>query len=120
MRTKRGDKELDLTQRLKYENKKLKRQVKQLRKLLDRIPMELYQNVEETIEKQKAIELREQNVKKNRHLKEAWECRDCAEDSLKIFLIHRRDGTFYFRKCSTCDNRTKLQKYSNDVMGIMA
>jgi len=118
MRMKRGDKEYSQEQRLKHENQKLKKQVKQLRKLLSRIPVELYQNIEEAIEKQRAIELREQKMKKKERQKKIWECFECQADSLRIFILNRRDGTFYFRQCPTCKHRTKLQKHSDDVEGL--
>jgi len=118
MRMKRGNKDYSQEQQLKHENKKLKRQVKQLRKLLSRIPAELYQNIGETIEKQRAIELREKKIKKRETEKRMWECYECQANSLRIFILHRRDGTFYFRKCPTCSHRTKLQKYSDSVEGL--
>jgi len=116
---KRGHKEFSSEQRLKKENKQLKRQLKQLRKQFDRIPLELYDNIRETIERHDSEEMSGLNISNARKMKKIWECHNCREDSLKIIVIPRRDGTFYFRKCPSCGNRTKkLKKYSDDVEGV--
>jgi len=116
---KRGVKEYTREQKYQQENKKLKRQIKQLRKQLDRIPWELYDNIRAVVEKHEAEEFAEQNLKKEEKLKQIWECHACKEDSLRIVIINRPDGTFYFRKCPSCGNRTKkLKKYSDDVEGV--
>jgi len=69
---KRGNKEYTTEQRLKKENKQLKRRITKLRKQLDRIPLKLYDNIRETIERHDAEELSELNLSKSAKLKKRY------------------------------------------------
>jgi hypothetical protein len=107
---------LDQLQKLKYENQKLKKENSRLRKLLQRgqYDQELLQ---ELIQKQnEEVELEKQE----KLLENKWRCHKCNEGVMKIHIIKRLDGVFYWRICSNnnCDNKTKLQRYSENVEGI--
>lgn len=117
-RVKRSGRELDMLDRLKAENKKLKSQVAQLRKLITKFDLERYNDVKEILEANERLEERFEKQEARKQLKRTWECWDCREGVLKIVVFPRRDGVFYFRKCTSCDKRTKLQPYTNKVTGL--
>ena len=102
------DKETDTLQHLKSENKHLKREVVRLRKELDRI-YNRYDNLDDLVQQH----YKEESPKED--LKKKWACNECKEGYLKLIIINRRDGSFYFRKCSMCDHRTRLKKYTENV-----
>jgi hypothetical protein len=111
-----ADKELDQLQRLKYENQKLKKENSRLRKLIQRGQAD-QDLLQELIEKQNAeVELEQQE----KVLKNKWGCHECNEGVLKIHIMKRLDGVFYWRLCSNpnCGHKTKLQRYTKDVEGI--
>ena len=111
-----ADKELDQLQRLKYENQKLKKENSRLRKLIQRGQAD-QDLLQELIEKQnEEVELEQQE----KMLKNKWRCHKCSEGVLKIHILKRLDGIFYWRRCSNpnCDHKTKLQRYTKDVEGI--
>lgn len=111
-----GDKELDQLQRLKYENQKLKKENSRLRKLIQRGQAD-QELLHELITKQNEEAEFEQTQKL---LKNKWRCFKCNEGVLKIHIMKRLDGVFYWRRCSNseCDHKTKLQRYTKDVEGI--
>ena len=109
------DIELDQLQKLKEENKKLKKQIGSLRKQLSRIDLDRYENLKELIDKQRHED--EASAKTSKLLKK-WKCYECGNGILKLLIFNRRDGTFYYRRCSNCDHRTRLQKYHKDVEGV--
>lgn len=117
-RSKHHAKELDQLDRLKHENQKLKKQISQLRKQISKVDLAKYENLQELVEQQYAEDqiVHKQPVKKD--LKKQWECRECGEGYLKIIILNRPDGVFYFRRCSSCTYRTRLKKYTDDVQGI--
>lgn len=49
--------------------------------------------------------------------KAKWKCFQCNEGVMKITVISRQDGKFYFRKCNQpkCSNRTELKPFTEDV-----
>jgi hypothetical protein len=109
------DKEYSLIQKQRYEIEKLKRENKRLTKQLNKYDLnhhvELHDILEESYEKEEQI-TREQ-LEEN--LKEKWRCFECKEGSLKIVIINRIDGLYYFRKCENCPKRTKLKKYNENI-----
>jgi hypothetical protein len=111
-----GDKELDQLQRLKYENQKLKKENSRLRKLIQRGQAD-QDLLHELITKQNEESELEQ---KEKLLKNKWRCYECSEGVLKIHIMKRLDGIFYWRCCSNpeCGHKTKLQRYTKDVEGI--
>lgn len=108
--------EFELVDRLKKENKQLKIQLARLRKVLDRIDLENYNNLKEIVHKQRREDTDLHNEKIESNLEKQWECHKCHEDVLRIIIVDRQDGVFYFRRCS-CGNRTKMKKYHDKVEG---
>ena len=49
-----------------------------------------------------------------------WTCKVCKRGHLKLIIINRHDGQYYFRSCidKDCKNRTKMKKYTEDVEGV--
>lgn len=113
-RRKYSDSENDRLQRLSNENKKLKQQIAQLRKQISRIDVDRFQNLKDLLDSQ---DREEQQEAAREHEAKLWECWDCKKDLLKLVVMERRDGVFYFRRCS-CGRRTKTQKYTDKVKGI--
>ncbi len=116
MARRNGDKELDQLQRLKYENQKLKKENSRLRKLIQRGQAD-QDLLHELIEKQnEEVEL----SLHEKHLTNKWKCYECNEGVLKIHILKRLDGVFYWRLCSNenCGHKTKLQRYTKEVEGI--
>jgi len=111
-------KEYDELQRLKQENKKLKRNISALRKQLQRIDLDRYENLRELLYKQDNEDLEDKIKKERQKVKKEWECYECRQGFMKIHTISRRDGLRYYRKCTNCDNRTKLKPYNEKVEGI--
>lgn len=134
-KSRRGHKELSKEQELKYENRefrrrerdkdneinKLKREIGSLRKQLARIDLDRYSHVRDIVQEHYANEEVEQNTQDMlSSLKNQWQCHECGTGHLEIYLYTRQDGTFYYRLCNNCPNRTKSQKYDpNTVTGIM-
>jgi rubrerythrin len=115
------EKDYSENQRLKNENKKLKRQLERLRKQLSRIDLEVYTNIKEAVEAQQRedviFEKSETERNKKYLLKKQWECHKCGDDYLRLLVIQRLDGDFYFRKCPACGNRTKIKPFTENVKG---
>lgn len=113
------DGELKEVQKLKLENQKLRKQIGKLRKELSKIDIDRYQYLKDLIESQdKQDKEFDRNIELDK-LKEKWQCHDCGKDYLRLIMVPRRDGTFYFRRCLTCGNKTRLKKYNENVEGIV-
>ncbi len=117
-RTSRGDKEYDQLDKLKHDNKKLKRQVKKLRKIIDRFDLDRYNDVKEWIEKYANLELEQERAEATKELEKRWKCWDCDQGVFRIHVIMRMDGEFYYRMCDQCRKRTSLKKYSKKTEGV--
>ena len=117
-RNRYAEKELDEIQKLKYENKRLKRQITSLRKQLSRVDIDRYQNLKDLLYKQTNEDLEDKIREERKKLKKQWECHSCRVGFMQIHTLNRRDGLFYYRKCTECDNRTKPKPYKEDVKGI--
>lgn len=106
-----------MLEKLKEENKKLKRQISSLRKQIDRLDLdsERFNQLRDLANLQYEEEKR---IKKDKKLKELWRCFDCGEGFLKLVIVPKRDGASYFRKCNNCSKRTKLKKYDDTVEGL--
>lgn len=113
-RTKRGDKELDQLDRLKQENKKLKRELARYRKIVDRFDLDRYEHIKEILQEEDK-RLKHAEFKK---LEKAWRCHDCQAGILRLRVIDRRDGTYYNRVCDGCGKRTSFQRYTKNVKGV--
>lgn len=106
----RSDKEYDLLDKLKYENQKLKRELKAARKLLDR-----YQVAEQCglFDGEKILPSKKRVKEAN--IYEQWKCHDCGEGTMCLILL----GNYYLRKCDRCDKRTQKQTIHKELLGIL-
>lgn len=52
-------------------------------------------------------------------LRKQWNCKECNEGHLEIIIFTKVSEPWYYRKCSCCTHRTKAQKYSPQVQGII-
>lgn len=119
-KTRRGDKERSNEQRLKYENNKLKREVSSLRKQLARLDLDRHSYVNDIVQEHLANESEEFSTQDMLDsMKNTWKCRICNEGHLEINLYGKMGDTWYYRKCSNCDHRTKSQIYTPSVKGII-
>lgn len=134
-KTTRGHKEYSKEQELKHENRELRNRIRELendvrqltrqtartRKQFARMDLDRHAYVQDIIQEHFHNEEVEQNTQDMlASLKNKWQCRECGTGHLEIFLYTRQDGTFYYRLCNNCPNRTKSQKYDPDtVTGIM-
>jgi DNA-directed RNA polymerase subunit RPC12/RpoP len=109
------DKELGLLDKLKHENKVLKKHVASLRKQLQRIDIDRYENIKEIIHKHDSGEHSDDLKPHEESLKKIWECFECSGGVLQLTVLNRRDGEFYYRKCNNCNHRTKLKPFTKDV-----
>jgi hypothetical protein len=114
----KSDGEIKDIQRLKLENQKLKKQISKLRKELSRVDIDRYQHLRDLIESQDREDESFDSKVELENLKRKWECHTCGKDYLRLILVPRLDGTFYFRRCPTCMNKTKMKKYTSGVEGI--
>lgn len=110
-------KEYELLDKLKHENKKLKTEVKRLRKELDKNRIH-YENITDLLEQQASEEIQVSKKEERSELLKRWKCHCCEFGIMKLIIIPRPDGPRYLRKCTECDNRTRLKKYTEDVEGI--
>jgi len=115
------DKDHSENQRLKHENQKLKRQLERLRKQLARVDLEVYSNIKEVVEAQQREDIVFEGEiidhKRKDNLKKQWQCHQCNEDYLRLVVIQRPDGAFYFRKCPNCTNKTRMKPFSEKITG---
>lgn len=107
-------------QRLQHENIKLKKQISQLRKQLARVDLDRYTTVRDIIEQHYQDDRLQEGADLLEKLKEEWKCRECTEGYLEIHLYNKVDTTYYYRRCTCCNHRTKSQKYDPvQVKGII-
>ena len=105
------DKELDINDKLKYEVKKLKRDLKAARKMLDR-----YLVAEKTglFDGEKVIPSKKRGEEKG--IYEQWKCFSCETGTLELVIF----GRFYLRKCGNCGKMTKRQDLNEKVNGVLS
>lgn len=101
--------------KLKHENKRLKRELSSLRKQLSRIDLDRYHNLKEFVLQNDSKEAEAELIKNKEDVKKFWTCWDCGKDYLRMVTFERRDGVHYYRKCGTCNYRTKMQKLNKDT-----
>jgi hypothetical protein len=111
----RGSKAYTKEQQLSHENQQLKREIAQLRKRLARIELDRYEQIEKTITEHYQLDNPEEGQKILKKVKDEWLCFKCQLGHLQMIIYNKPDGTFYFRRCDKCSNRTKSQKYSTDI-----
>ena len=119
-RTRASGRDLDLLERLKHENEKLKRQNSRLRKMIDRGDLDRNENVKELIESHDRLESEAQQANAKAQIHKTWSCWDCRTGILRLKFLDRLDGSFYYRVCDGCRKRTKPQKYvsKDEVQGV--
>lgn len=107
-RRKYSDGEAELLQRLKHENQKLKREKQALRKQLDRLDVDRFNNLKELLDSHDRADREE--VDKNN-----WECWTCRQGILRLAVIERRDKVIYNRVCDHCGHKTKFKDFNDKV-----
>lgn len=110
-------------QRLQRENEALKRQISSLRRSLARIDLDRYSTVKDIIEEHYKEEKAQEGQQILENIKKTWQCKDCMEGHLEIFIYSHSGKTFYYRICSnapSCRNRTLSKPYDPlNVTGIV-
>ena len=110
MARRNSDKELDQLQKIKYENQKLKKENAKLRKLIQRgqADQELLHELVIQKDQEDAIS-RAEKVAANK-----WRCFECDAGVMRIHLLKRLDGVFYWRICSNpvCGHKTRLKRHN--------
>lgn len=108
-------KELNELQKLKIENQELKQEIRKLNNMLKRIDpdrpdIKSYQKHKEKIKKKKA----------NKKLYKKWACYECKNGILRTIIFKKADShKFYFRKCDSCEHKTKVQKYDKEKTEVV-
>jgi len=118
----RGVKEFTREQRLSKENKQLKRELNHLRKQIARLDVDRFETMKRLSDQDESERFEENvgSVNSNiEDLKKEWSCRACESGWLEITIYSKVGETFYFRKCSNCFKRTKGQRYTANVRGII-
>jgi len=123
-RVPQGTKEYSELQRARAEVKKLKVQLARRTQQLKRCSS--FEEYRELITQQHQEDLAAHGKRRNIDPKKQWACWNCQENGseeagyLVIVPIFRRDGAFYYRRCSNseCGKRTKLQRLKEDMKGI--
>lgn len=118
----RGSKEFSREQRLIKENRQLKRELAHLRKQIARIDVDRFETIkelcQESAESNKSCQ--EETSSNIEALRKEWACLKCESGWLEIILYSKLGQTFYYRKCSKCENRTKGKRYNSEsVKGIV-
>lgn len=118
--TRRGSKEFDLIDKLKHENRKLKRANDALHKQLARVDLAKFENLSKLVDKQRKESVAQESISKREALKKKWICHSCQTDFLRLYIWdHPIKGLVYYRQCS-CGHKTKMKPYTDAVEGIKA
>lgn len=119
-RSRRGEKEITKEKRLSLENQQLKREIGRLRKELARFDLDRYETVKEAIEEHEERQGLSTTEDLLSAMKKEWACQENGcEGHLEIVRYNKINATWYYRTCTHCKNRTKSQKYSPSVKGIV-
>lgn len=113
-----SDKEYSDLQKLKQENKNLKKKLSTLRKQLARIDIDQHDNIKDLIDKYAEEEIIQRKEDEIKRLEEKWKCHQCQTGHLKLIILERRDNVFYFRKCDNCSKRTPTKKWEEGIEGL--
>lgn len=110
-------------QRLQHENDRLKKTISQLRKQLARVDLDRSVSLREIVNNHYQQEDAMAHAEKEREgleqLMRAWQCVKCGDGHLEIILLNKMNNLHYYRKCTCCPHRTKLQPYNKNVRGIV-
>ena len=116
-RSKRSDGEYTEIQRIKHENQKLRRENSRLKKMLDRVSPQEFEDYKRLEEMRSEIEV--ETSKPDRSLKETWRCKKCSSGHLEVVTYDKLGEKWYYRACTNCDNRTIGKRFNEDkVKGI--
>jgi len=110
--------DIELFERLKRDNKILKKQVAALRREIQRLD---YDHIDDLVKSQEESGTTEEKIEyksKNEREREQWVCFECNKGILKLVIINKPNEKIYFRKCDNCGKRTRTKKYTKDVKGI--
>lgn len=122
-KSKRDNRGNTFDQRLKHENNRLKKTISQLRKQLARIDLDRNSNIRDIVHKhyqeEDSIAFAEKERESMEALVKEWQCIQCEVGHLEIILLNKTNILHYYRKCTDCHNRTKLQPYNKNVRGIV-
>jgi transcription elongation factor Elf1 len=77
---------------------------------LSRIDVERFENLKELVDKQ-----RQEEKTKDKKVKKNWDCYQCGKGHMQLHIFNRRDGVFYYRSCTLCENRTRMKKHHKNV-----
>ncbi len=102
-----SNKEQDQLQKLKLENKRLKKQISSLRKLVSRNDYQHYEDVKEMSETE--------SVDKREELLNKWQCWDCKKGMLRYIPFSKMGIEHFIRKCDNCGKRTKSKEKKKDT-----
>ncbi len=115
----RAEKEYTREQKLVNENKQLKRELAKLRKMLARIDLDRYSTIKDMLQEHEMKDKLDKTEPLLSSLKEEWKCHDCLEGYLEIVIFSKVGDLWYFRACNSCQKRTKSQKYTPEVRGLI-
>lgn len=118
-KSRRGQKEISREQALISENKGLKRDLAKIRKQFARIDLDRFDTLREMIEENRTEEEPEFGAAFLENLKKTWLCNDCRQGHLEIVIYSKIGNPWYYRACTSCPNRTKSQKHTPAVTGIV-
>lgn len=123
-KSKRTDREYSREKKLSKENKHLKKELSHLRKQISRLSLEGLETAKQAcFDQEERDRLNEAVGDPNPnldHLKEIWKCNQCNIGWLEVALYSKCSETWYFRRCTGCEKRTKGQRYDEkSVKGII-
>ena len=118
-RSKGGPKATELLERLKHENRLLKRQLSALRKQLQRVNLDEHGNLKKLVDKHERQDIEMNKKQTHSKMRREYGYRTCSEGYMLIVRISRQDGDFFFRRCSDdkCSARTVLEPWNDEVKG---
>jgi len=118
-KSRRGDKEFTRERQLVKQNRQLKQEVSKLRKQLAKIDLDRYSTIKEMVEEHRMENKIENTKTLLESMKETWKCNECDSGYLEIVIFNKVGSPWYYRCCSSCSKRTKSQKYTPEVKGIV-
>ena len=100
--------------KLENENKRLKSELRQYESTFAKTVTFMKKGTENLSIQQlvKGVDADETLFQIKENVKARWSCNHCPEGLLKLILV---PGDRYFRKCTQCNHRTKVQIYTDDV-----
>ena len=113
------EKEWSELEKYKAREKKYKREIARLRKIVQKLQDEHEMRGSlELVDVQRKEDKQIHETEKGIELKEKYKCFKCEEGVMVLSIFRRLDGTFYYRRCHVCGNKTRMKKHNNKVEGI--